>query len=73
MGEIKGQLLGIVATIVTFGIVSSALFIAFDTATADIANDITEKVEYVVSSESEAELSFDNYSVKVDNSNLLMY
>lgn len=72
MGEIKGQLLGIVAVIVTFGIVSGALFIAFDTIAADVANDITSKVEYKAPTESNT-VSIKDYVHQIDFENMLTY
>lgn len=72
MGEIKGQLLGIVAVVVTFGIVSGALFIAFDTLSADVANDITSKVEYKTSSETTT-LAYGGFETTINNSTMMAF
>ena len=73
MSEIKGQLLGIAAVICAFGIVSSAIFLAFDTLANDLADDITETVEYKVDEENTSNLSFNNYYVVNQTTELLTF
>lgn len=72
MGEIKAQLLGIVAVVVTFGIISSAIFLAFDTLAADVADDITAVVEYKTESEPTSLVRKD-YNVSISNDKLLSF
>ena len=72
MGEIKAQLLGIAAVIVTFGIVSSAIFLAFDTMANDLADEITATVEY----KSETQTSnfvYKDYVALTENNQLLSF
>ena len=73
MGEIKGQLLGITAAIVTFGIISSAIFLAFDTLANDLADDITQNIDYKVDSENASSFVYNNYHVSNQSAELLTF
>lgn len=72
MGEIKAQLLGIVAVVVTFGIISSAIFLAFDNLAGDVADDITAVVEYKTESEPSSLVRSD-FNVSIANDKLLAF
>ena len=71
MGEIKGQLLGITAVIVTFGIISSALFLAFDTLANDLADDVTDTITYKQEAET-LDFDFDKYDVSINSTTTLL-
>lgn len=45
MGEIKGQILGVVMVLAIFGAVSAALYNAFSTASNDVKNQITSSTD----------------------------
>lgn len=72
MGEIKAQLLGIAAVVVTFGIIASALFLAFDTAANNLAKDITAEVEYK-ESQSSSNIIYNGYIANINNEQLLSF
>ena len=72
MGEIKAQLLGIAAVIVTFGIVSSAIFLAFDTMANDLADEITATVEYKSETQT-SNIVYKDYVALTENNQLLSF